>query len=152
MGGAAFMLWRTIVLISAGTLGVYVPWVGGLLVVEAAVDSMTLGLAVLWLVTGRSSHQKMTLRATVAVVLVHALRVSIFVLGRTGPWIDFDIRPEERVRYAESWSWTGVVIAGGLAALSICALLAVWYRSRHRPGGQEPLEGVLSGGERHGAR
>lgn len=38
---------------------------------------------------------------TAALVVVHAFRVAVFALGRTGPWIDFDVRPEFRATHCE---------------------------------------------------
>lgn len=140
--GAAFMLWRTLDLISGRSLVVYVWWAAGLLLLEAAIDLVTFVAAARWFVTSRPNHRRTVLRAAAAVVSVHALRVAVFVLGRTGPWIDFDIRPEERAEYATGWTWTGVAVAGSMAALSVLILFAACYRvrrNRSRRNGRSPI-------------
>jgi hypothetical protein len=61
------------------------------------------------------------------------LRVLVFVLGRTGPWLDFDVRPAYRATHDARWSWFGVIFAATLAATGIFAVIAIaWLRHRHR--------------------
>lgn len=129
--GAAFMFGRTLVLISGGALVSYTWWSAVLLVVESLIDLFTLVAAGRWLVT--NSHMSAALWATVLVVVVHAVRVAIFVLGRTGPWVDFDIRPERRVEYAGSWTWAGVYFAAVMSAVSVMVVVLAWIYWRRWP-------------------
>jgi hypothetical protein len=77
----------------------------------------------------------MALRLGAAVTVFHALRVLVFVLGRTGPWLDFDVRPDYRATHDARWSWFNVIFAGTLSAAGVLVVIAVaWIRSQRRHG------------------
>jgi len=128
--GAGFMFGRTIVLIGGGALATYTRWCAGLLVLESIVDLMALITVVAWGLKRGARAEAIAMRAVASVVILHAIRVLVFVLGRTGPWIDFDIRLEHRVAYADQWTWAGVVFAAVMAALSLIVLAVVWRARR----------------------
>lgn len=68
-----------------------------------------------------------------AATFLHAGRVLVFVLGRTGPWVDFDVRPEKRADHRERWTWGQVVFAGVMSVFGVVGALAIW-RARRRTG------------------
>jgi len=131
--GAGLLLYRTLAMIAGGAIDVLVPWVSALLMFELIIDSISLVVFLTWAITGKTEHIPTVIRTTTVVVTVHAIRVLIFVLGRTGPWIDFDVRPEARALHATRWTWNEVIIAGILSALSVVALvLFLRYWRRHK--------------------
>jgi hypothetical protein len=140
--GGCFMLGRTVMLIAGGALTTYQPWAAALLTLEFLVDGVAVALLVRWLVTGDEQHQAPALRGVAAVILVHAVRVLVFVLGRTGPWVDFDVRPRHRMGHSETWSWAGVWFAGIMALSSVVVLVIVMghrRRSLRRSAGRAPV-------------
>lgn len=130
--GAAFLLYRTIAMLAGGAIHILVPWVVALLFLELVIDGVTMGMCLLWGVTLSLWHGVQVFRLTAAVVIVHAVRVLVFVLGRTGPWVDFDVQPLARAGHAARWSWFGVWFAGTMSVLSLVALIAVWLYLRRR--------------------
>jgi hypothetical protein len=40
-----------------------------------------------------------------AAAILHAIRVLIYMLGRTGPWVNFDEKPGHRDSYTFEWFW-----------------------------------------------
>lgn len=130
--GAGLLLYRTVAMISAGAMNTLVPWVGALLVVELITDAITLVVCLTWAATGKHEHIRTVIRATTTVIVLHAIRVAIFVLGRTGPWVDFDVRPEARATHATRWSWGEVYFAGTMAGISVVLLGVFWLYWRRR--------------------
>ena len=138
-GGAGILLGRVLAMLAEGSLTVLVPWVATLLLVEGALDLAWLAGAVRWAVAASAEHARPALRFAAAAILVHAARVLIFVMGRTGPWIDFDVRPEARAAHATRWSWGGVSFAAVMTAMSLVGLVVVW---RLRSRGPTSTEGI----------
>ena len=99
--GATILLSPTLVMLTQGALSVLVLWVSGLLILELILVITTLLGAVRWWMTSAQKDAVFALRAGAAATILHALRVLIFVLGRTGPWIDFDVKPEHRALHSE---------------------------------------------------
>ena len=130
--GSAFLLFRTIVMMSQGYLEIFVFWVALLLILEFLIDTGCLLSCAWWLVSEDRKASKLALRITAAVIIVHAVRVLIYVMGRAGPWINFDVRPEYRLLQHTRWSWERVYFAGILSALSLIILLLIWIYKRKR--------------------
>lgn len=131
VAGSGFLLARTIILMTGGALRTYAGWAAALLGVEFVVDAATVVASGVWFVTRQVHHRTLALRGVAVMILVHALRVLVFVLGRTGPWVNFDVRAQHRAEYATTWRWSDVWLAGTGAALSLVVLAVVWRR-RHR--------------------
>jgi hypothetical protein len=91
--GSGVLLYRTIRLLSGDALNIFVLWVSVLLIVEMFIDLACLLSSVRWLISNDQSKESLSLRMGAAAALLHAFRVLIFVFGRTGPWINFDVRP-----------------------------------------------------------
>lgn len=134
-GGASILLYRTIALLAGGAKAVLKPWVVGLTYLEMALDALTIVGGIRWWVSGSKRHAQFPLRAGAAATVLHAIRVLVFVLGRTGPFVDFDVRPEQRADHDERWTWTEVVVAAMLSIMGLVGLLIIWRtgRRRHAP-------------------
>jgi hypothetical protein len=130
--GAGLLLYRTLEMISADAMSTLVPWVRALLVIELIIDAITVVVCLTWAATGKHEHIRTVIRATTTVIILHAVRVAIFVLGRAGPWVDFDVLPEARAMHATRWSWGEVYFAGTMAVLSVVLLGIFWFYSRRR--------------------
>lgn len=124
--GAAFLLYRAIMVVYGGAVYVNVWWVAALLFLEMGLDALCMFCAAVWFVKADKPSESITLKVTAAIIIVHAVRVLIFVIGRVGPWIDFDVTPEHRLAHSSRWVWTDVFLAGTPASLSVIALIVIW--------------------------
>ncbi len=127
--GASILLMRTVVLLSHGALEMFVAWVGGLLLAELILDVGWIFGASHWWISYSKNNALFTLRLAAAAIILHAIRVLIFVMGRLGPWIDFDRKPEYRPWQYSEWEW--LYFAGIMSVLGIIGVIVVW-RMRHR--------------------
>ena len=89
--GAGFLLYRTLAMVSGGALETLVAWVVVLLMLELIADGIAMVVCGAWAIGGRPEQVRAVIRVTAVVVVLHAVRVLVFVLGRTGPWVDFDV-------------------------------------------------------------
>jgi hypothetical protein len=128
--GACVLLFRTSVLIFTGTLAVWQLWVSILLFIEMAIDFSCLITALSWWKSNDESRASVPLRFGAAAAIFHAVRVLVFVLGRTGPWIDFDVRPVYRAMHATRWSWAGVTFAAIMSILGLIGVIIIWRLRR----------------------
>jgi hypothetical protein len=130
MLGAPILVYRAVYLIGAGHAARYVVWLQVLTWVELLLAVSISIVALVWLVSGARAWCGLTLRLTAAIILLHAFRVAIFVIGRIGPLIDVDLRPEERPLDPASWDWSHIWIAGGLTVASLLVLAGalIWHR------------------------
>lgn len=129
--GAGILLYRTIALLTSGAWPVLMPWVIALDLVEMAIDVTVIVAAIRWGVSTRARHASLALRAGAAAAILHAVRVLVFVMGRVGPWKDFDVRPAERALHAARWTWGEVWFAGILSVLGVVGVIVIWW-FRHR--------------------
>lgn len=129
-GGAGILLYRTIALLAGGARSVLKGWVVMLTVIEMMVDIVTIIGAARWWLSRSPRHAHLPLRAGATATLLHTARVLVFVLGRTGPWVDFDVRPEHRADHRERWTWPGVVFAGVMSVLGVVGVVVSWRARR----------------------
>ena len=127
--GICILLFRTIVMMADGSLATFVPWASALLVLESLLNTGTLLGSIWWWIAGAETRGSLPLRFAAAAVIVHAVRVLIYVLGDVGPWPHFDVRPAYRATQVVDPTW--VIFASTMAALSLVALLIIW-RVRRR--------------------
>jgi hypothetical protein len=120
-----------------------------LLVLELILALTAVLASVHWWVAQTEASMRLALRIGAAVAILHAARVLIFVLGRTGPWIDFDVRPEQRALHPGRWTWGEVYFAGVASALAVIAVIVIWlYRRRgFGPLNEAGDQGGSAGGE-----
>ena len=130
--GASVLLARTIIMLAGGALAFLALWVSGLLMLELVLDAATLGSAIRWWVTGSGKDTRLALRLAAAATMLHAFRVLVFVLGRTGPWIDFDVQPAQRAFHAARWTWGEVYFAAVLSVLGVVGVIVIWRIRRRR--------------------
>jgi hypothetical protein len=128
--GACILLYRTITMISQGALEILALWVSIILFAEMMIDSACLVTTIPWWISRDRTRARLPLRIGAAAGIFHALRVLVFVLGRTGPWINIDVRPEHRAAHAERWSWAGVYSAGIMAVLGVIGVIIIWLLIR----------------------
>ncbi len=138
--GACILLFRTILMTAQGQLSILVAWVSALLFMEMVVDAACLSSAIRWWVKNDQNYDRLPLRLGAAAALLHAFRVLVFVLGRTGPWVDFDVRPAERALHSARWSWAGVYFAAIMSGLGVLGVLIIWMLRRRAKRRKETAE------------
>ena len=126
--GAGILLFRTFSMISQDALSFLVWWVGGLLIMETLIDASCLLFCIRWII--RPEKQRPVLMLAAAATILHALRVLIFVLGRTGPWYDFDVIPSERAFHHLRWTWGQVWFASVLSVVGLMVVIWIWQRRK----------------------
>ena len=122
--GASILLMRTIVLLSQGALEMFVAWVGGLLLAELILDIGWIFGASYWWISYSKNNALFTIRLAAAAIVLHAFRVLIFVMGRLGPWIDFDHKPAYRPLNYTEWGWLYFAVI--MSVLGVIGIIVVW--------------------------
>jgi hypothetical protein len=130
--GACVLLFRAVVMIFEGSLGFLVLWVSILLIAEFGVDLACLLNSVVWWISNDINRASLPLKLGASAVILHAVRVLIFVMARVGPWIDFDVRAEHRALHHTRWTWQGVYLASILTVLGLIGVCAIWAIRRKR--------------------
>lgn len=142
--GVALLFVRTLVMFAQGALDVLMPWAGALLIFESILDAAALAAGARWWVRRSPEHAPLALRLTAAVVVLHAIRVLVYVLGRTGPWVDFDRRLAFRGAFEPAWGW--LVFASIASVLALLGVVLV-ARARRREAKRGSLPIMSSRGE-----
>lgn len=130
--GACVLLFRTVTMIVQGNLEILVFWVSFLLILEMLIDLSCIIASIPWWISRDKTKDRLPLRIGAAAAILHAIRVLIFILGRTGPWIDFDVRPEHRALHDTRWSWGWVWFAAIMAVLGIIGVIVIWTVRRRK--------------------
>jgi len=142
MLGASILLFMTIRMMAAEqAFELLVPWVIALLIAEFLIDLGCFLAAVRWFVSGKRASGKLPLRLGASAALLHALRVLVYVLGRTGPWINFDVKPEHHEAYTFEWFW--VYVAATLAVLGVIGVMVIWQIIRIKARSSDESSGKL---------
>jgi hypothetical protein len=128
--GCCVLLFRTIKMLSEGAMDILVLWVAILLIAEMVIDAGCLLSSVRWWVANDESKASLALRTGAGAAILHAVRVFIFVLGRFGPWINFDVRPEHRALHYTRWSWGWVYFAAIMSILGVIGVVIIWRLRR----------------------
>ncbi len=105
------------------------PRVSLLLMFELVIDLVWLFQAAKWWISPDKQKIKKTLNFAAAAIILPAIRVLVFVMGRMGPWIDFDRKPEYSPLQYSEWGW--LYFAGKMSVLGVIGVIVVW-RIRHR--------------------
>ena len=128
--GACLLFWRTLQLIFAEQgLDTLVLWVIYLTLLESQIDFSCIIGSLRWLVSNDALKATVPLRLGAAAAILHAIRVLIYVLGRTGPWVNFDVKPIYHSTYSVEWFW--VWFAAILSVLGVIGVIVIW-KIRHR--------------------
>lgn len=128
--GASILLYRTITMLSQGAMNILVLWVSIILIVEMVIDLSCFLTTIPWWISKDRAKARIPLRLGAAAAIFHSLRVLVFVLGRTGPWINFDVRPEQQQAHLNSWTWAGVYFAAIMAVLGVTGVIIIWILIR----------------------
>jgi len=114
-----------------GSLEILVLWVSLLLLAELLIDLGCAVFSIVWWIHNDASKDKIPLRLGAAAALLHAFRVLIFVAGRFGPWVNFDVRPEHQALHYTRWNMGEVYFAGIMSILGVIGVIVIWqYRRR----------------------
>ena len=129
--GACILLFRTITMVIQGSLDILVFWVSVLLMAELLLDLCCAVFSIIWWITNNAGRERIPLRLGAAAALLHALRVLIFVIGRLGPWINFDVKPEHHALHYTRWNMGGLYFAAIMSILGVVGVVVIWqYRRR----------------------
>jgi hypothetical protein len=128
--GACILLFRTALMTAQGYLGILLPWVAALLVIELALDLGCLIGSIRWCVAGNEERARFPLRLGAAATILHAVRVLIYALGRTALLLDFDVRPDRRTGIIGQGGWFWVWFASILSILGLIGVLVIWLLRR----------------------
>lgn len=121
--GAGILMARTIIMLFQGALEVLVWWVSALLILELLIDLACMFASVKWFIANTKNEDRIPLRLGASAAILHAVRVLIFVIGRAGPWIDFDVRPGKEAMY---WNWELVYFASVMSVLGVIGVIVIW--------------------------
>jgi hypothetical protein len=117
-------------MLSQGDLVILIAWASALLIAEMLVDAACLMNSIRWWIADDKNYDSLPLRLGAAAAIVHAFRVLIFVLGRIGPWIDFDVRPVHRALHYTRWNMGQVYFAAIISILGLIGVLIIWTLRR----------------------
>ncbi len=113
-----------------GAFEILVLWVLILLIIEAFIDLACILSSIRWLLSINGKYALTALRLGALAAIFHAFRVLIYVMGRTGPWKNFDVKPEYHETYTFSWFW--VYFAAILSIAGIVGVIVIWYLINRR--------------------
>lgn len=133
--GAGVLLYRAVTMINQGSLRVLVTWVAALLFLELLIDLSCFITSIPWWISKQKQKSRLPLILGATAAIVHAVRVLIFILGRIGPFINFDVRQEQRELHASRWNWNQIYFAGALSILGILGVIIIFIlmkRAQHK--------------------
>lgn len=129
--GASILLFRTIrMVLIENAFNILVFWVFSLLIVEFLIDLSCVLSSIRWFIFDNSIKARLPLRLGAGAAILHAIRVLIYVLGRTGPWINFDVKQEYHDSYTFKWFW--VYFTAILSILGIVGVIVIWQIIRFK--------------------
>ena len=109
-------------------LEILVLWVIILTIVEFIIDFSCIIGSLRWLISNDALKATFPLQLGAAAAILHAIRVLIYVLGRTGPWVNFDVKPIYRSSYSFDWFW--VWFTAILSVLGVIGVIVIWRLRR----------------------
>ena len=123
--GASLLLWRTLQLMFVEQgLEILVLWVISLTILESIIDFSCIIGSLRWLISNDARKATFPLQLGAAAAIFHAIRVLIHVLGRMGPWKNFDVKPIYHSSYSFEWFW--VWFAAILSVLGVIGVIVIW--------------------------
>ena len=131
MIGAFILLFRTTrMMMVENALEILVLWVIALLFIEFSFDLGCLLFSIIWLISNKSENAGLPLKLGAIATILHSIRVLIYVLGRTGPWVNFDVKPIYHQSYQFDWFW--VYFAAVLSILGVAGVIIIWQIIRYK--------------------
>ena len=144
--GSLILFTRTILMIKNGALSILIPWVAFTIPLEMLLDGITAVSCSIWMYyVFKKSCSTLKIRSislyfSACCTSLHALRVSIFVLGRYPFVKDFDVRREYRSDHSRRWRWWQVYLAAILSFIGLLIMLIFWYYLKKCKGNKENKE------------
>jgi hypothetical protein len=127
--GAGVLLFRTIRLLTVENgWELLALWVIAFTFVEMIIDLLCIIFSFHWLLTDGVNSKKLSLRFGAAAALFHAFRVLIYVLGRIGPWENFDLKTQFQQNQTGDKFW--LYFASVLSLLGIIGVVVIWWKIR----------------------
>jgi hypothetical protein len=127
--GASILLFRTLrMMFVENAFEILVLWVFMLLVLEFLFDIFCIVSSLRWFISNDSLKATFPLQSGAVATILHAMRVLVYVLGRTGPWLNFDVKPMYRSSYSFEWFW--VWFAAILSVLGVIGVIVIWRLRR----------------------
>jgi hypothetical protein len=131
MFGACILLYRTIsMMLFESAFEILILWVILLLIAEFIIDLGCFAASARWFKSNNKSKARLALRLGATAAIIHAIRGLIYVLGRIGPWINFDVKPEYHANYTFEWFW--VYFAAILSLLGVLGVVLIWILIRRK--------------------
>lgn len=125
--GASILLFRTIRLLTLENgWEILAVWVIALTFIEMFIDISCIFYSWRWLLKNSIPSKSYSLRLGAAAAIFHAFRVLIYVLGRTGPWVNFDVKPQYRTTHQVDLFW--VYFAAILSILGVVGVILIYRR------------------------
>jgi signal transduction histidine kinase len=129
--GAGILLFRTLrMMLVENAFDILVLWVVMLLITEFILDFSCIVGSIRWFITNNRAKARIPLRLGAMATILHSIRVLVYVLGRTGPWVNFDIKPEYSQSYTFEWFW--VYFAAILSVLGVAGVIVIWQIIRYK--------------------
>ncbi|NND16372.1 MAG: hypothetical protein HKN89_08615 [Eudoraea sp.] len=129
MLGAGILIFRTLRMVTVEqAFDILIDWVYVLLIMEFMIDAACFMAAMRWFVLSKWKYASTALKLGATAALLHAFRVLIYVLGRTGPFENFDVKPEYRETYTFDWFW--VYFAAAFSIVAVIMVFVVRYFRR----------------------
>lgn len=136
--GGGILLFLTLKLLFQGAIYFMEFWVICLLIIEMIIDLFVIFFSMRWWITDDAANDSLPLRFGAAAAILHAIRVLVFVIGRIGPLVNFDLKAEYKTsHYGGSeigWVWFAAI----MSILGIIAVIVIWKlrSSSKRSGGK----------------
>ena len=129
--GGGILLFRTIRLLTVENgWETLANWVIALTFIEMLADLICIIYSLKWFINIDLKARSVALKLGAFAAIFHAFRVLIYVLGRTGPWINFDLKQEFRDIHEVNMFW--VIFAAVLSVLGIIGVIVIWAVMKNR--------------------
>ncbi len=129
--GAGILLFRTLrMMLVENAFDILVLWVVILLITEFILDFGCVVGSIRWFISNNRDKARLPLRLGAMATVLHSIRVLVYVLGRTGPWVNFDIKPEYYQSYTFEWFW--VYFAAILSIMGVAGVIVIWQIIRYK--------------------
>ena len=122
--GASVLLFRTVrLLFFEDGLIILALWTKILTIIEMIVDILCIFFSFEWLRKSEVKFKIVSFRLCEIATLFHGFRVLIYILGRIGPWKDFDKTPEFRLQGTTNTFW--LYFAGILSVVGVIGVISI---------------------------
>ena len=125
--GASILLFRTMRLLTVENgWEILAIWVIACTFIEMLIDLICIAFSISWLLKTNLNSKRISLRLGAAAAIFHAFRVLIYVIGRIGPFYNFDRKPQFQTTQDGEMFW--VYFASVLSILGIIGVIVIWQK------------------------